>query len=41
MKSIQFRKTKKDEEIRNNLLKKSIIAGIIGFLSWLFIPLWV
>lgn len=35
MKSIQPKKIKKIEKIKNNILKNSIIAGIIGFLLWL------
>ncbi|MBI2558131.1 hypothetical protein HYW20_02305 [Candidatus Woesearchaeota archaeon] len=44
MKSIQLKKIVKIDKIKNNLLKNSIIAGVIGFLSWaslflIFIPL--
>ena len=44
MKSTQLKKEKKDYISKNNVLKNSIIAGIIGFLSWaslflIFIPL--
>ncbi len=37
MKSTQLKKEKKNEEIKNNTLKNSIIAGVIGFFSWLLI----
>ena len=35
MKSTQLKQKK--EEIKNNLSKNSIIAGIIGFLSWILL----
>lgn len=42
MKSIQPKKNEKNEETKNDILKNSIIAGVIGFLSWLLIfVLWV
>lgn len=34
MKSAQLKKEKKSEVIQNNLLKNSIIAGVMGLLSW-------
>ena len=37
MKSTQPKKIVKKETDKNHLLKNSIIAGIIGFLSWLLI----
>ena len=43
MKSVQLKKIeKKSEKVKNSTLKNSIIAGVIGFFSWLFIyVLWV
>ena|SRR3989344_4618599 len=42
MKLTQLKKIEKKDEVKDNVLKNSIIAGIIGFLSWLFIyVLWV
>ena len=41
MKSIQLKKEKKSYS-KNNVLRNSSIAGVIGFLSWLLIfALWV
>src|SRR3989338_8290082 len=37
MKSIQPKKNEKNEETKKDILKNSIIAGVIGFLSWLLI----
>ena len=37
MKSIQLKKIEKKEYSKNNLLKNGVIAGIVGFLSWLLI----
>ncbi len=34
MKSIQLKKETKNEKVENNIFKNSLIAGIIGFLSW-------
>ena len=42
MKSTQIKKIEKKEEVKDNVLKNSIVAGVIGFFSWLFIyVLWV
>lgn len=39
MKSIQVKKEEKEEINNKDVFKNSMMAGIIGFVSWIFLPL--